>query len=138
MFRIQLLLAYVAAVDPNGEIASDPRRARDPLIKLMLRLADTTVYSDAHEDAHWIAFFSVLRDETAEDFAHWVTSHRRDFWWREVDMPEIYPWVYEDEAGEAVSRFPHLKAAMQDLAQSCDDCHGLPSRSAGVIATGAA
>lgn len=115
MFRIQLLFTYVAAVDPNGRIANNPRNAEDPLIRLMLRLADTTVYSDPTDEAHWSAFFSVLRDESAEDFANWVTSHRRDFWWRESEMPEIVPWLYEDEDGDIVKRFPHLQEAMQEL-----------------------
>lgn len=118
MFRIQLLFAYVAAIDPNGRIANNPQRAEDPLIRLMLRLADTSVYTDDADELHWTAFFSVLRDESAEDFARWVTSHRRDFWWRESDMPEIVVWLYEDEDGDVVERFPHLKNAMQELQTS--------------------
>lgn len=115
MFRIQLLYAYIAAVDPNGPIANDPRKTEDPLIRLMLRLADPAVYNGYDDDLHWIAFFTVLRDESAEGFAHWVTSHRHDFWWRERDMPEVASWVYKNAHGDVVQRFPHMNKAMEDL-----------------------
>lgn len=33
-------------------------------------------------------------------------------------MPEIVPWVYEDEYGDIVKRFPHMEGAMQKLQTS--------------------
>jgi len=117
MFRLQLLHAYLAAVNPNGPIAGDPHKAEDPLIRLMLRLADTSVYNDSfRDDSNWIGFFSVLRYESAEYFTDWVTSHRRDFWVHDSDMPEVVPWVYEDMRGAVVDRFPQMDRAMQEMA----------------------
>lgn len=84
----------------------------------MLRLANPSVYSYPEDELHWVALWSVLRDETAERFTQWISSHRSDFWWREKNMPAVAAWGYEDADGDYVQRFPHLQDAMNGVVET--------------------
>jgi hypothetical protein len=107
-FRFRLLSAYVKVQHAN------PDSIQDPLLRVMVRLSDEAAYSMNLDSGKWIAFFSVLRDNTPDHFANWFNQHRSDFWLdSSIDM--IVPWVYEDANGNVVERSPGMNAAMQDV-----------------------
>lgn len=109
MFRIQLLHAYAKAMHET------PDRIQDPLVRLIVRLSDSTKYDMATDDLTWSALFAVLRENSAEHFTMWI-NQKRDHFWLEQDLQEIAPWAYEDASGEVVDRFPEMNKAMEELA----------------------
>lgn len=111
MFRIRLLHAYVAVRH------EDPDSIVDPLLRTMVRLSDSKRYDLNLDDGLWVALFSVLRDNSAEDFAHWFNYHRKDFW-LEPNLPEIYPWAYGGANGDPVERFPGFNEAVAEASAS--------------------
>lgn len=112
LFRIYLLHAFI-------EVRNEPpAQIEDPLLRLMVRLGDERVYSLGRDDSLWVAFFSVLRDNGPRYFGSWLNSHLSDFYMDDAD--EYRAFVYENDEGELVDRFPELQDRMNAVRREAE------------------